>query len=140
MSQMSIRSHSVGKQLFALKLESFVHNPFCKRDPLKNQGHLGTRTLHWVDLHQDKSILVFYLWPEGGSPRVGTPSGGIRENGTSYRVVTDVWDFQGKSGSSGSCQLFLGFLVKIAVPKMSGKALEVPDILLPDIRRLLILA
>ena len=25
----------------------------------------------------------FYLWPEGGNPRVGTPSGGIRENGAS---------------------------------------------------------
>ena len=24
-----------------------------------------------------------YLWPEGRSPRVGTPSGGIRENGAS---------------------------------------------------------
>ena len=25
----------------------------------------------------------FYLWPEGRNPRVGTPSGGIRENGAS---------------------------------------------------------
>ena len=24
-----------------------------------------------------------YLWPEGRNPRVGTPSGGIRENGAS---------------------------------------------------------
>ena len=45
----------------------------------------------------------------------------------SYRVVADVWEkdiweFQAKSGSSGSCQLFLHFLGKIAVRKMSGKA------------------
>ena len=32
------------------------------------------------------------------------------------------WDFQAKSGSSGSCRLFLRFLGKIAVPKVSGKA------------------
>ena len=32
----------------------------------------------------------------------------------------DVWEFQAKSGSSGSCRL--------------GERLEVPDILLPDIR------
>ena len=34
----------------------------------------------------------------------------------------DVWDFQGKSGSSGSCRLFLCFLGNIVVPKISGKA------------------
>ena len=34
----------------------------------------------------------------------------------------DVWDFQAKSGSSGSCRLFLFFLGKVAVPKLSGKA------------------
>ena len=62
-----------------------------------------------------------------------------------YRVVADVWkkgawEFQAKSGSSGSCRLFLHFLGKIAVQEMSGrKHLEVPDILLPDIRGLLIL-
>ena len=33
----------------------------------------------------------------------------------------DVWEFQGRSGSSGSCRLFLHFLGKIAVQKMSGK-------------------
>ena len=33
----------------------------------------------------------------------------------------DVWDFQAKSGSSGSCRLFLHFLAKIAVQEMSGK-------------------
>ena len=38
----------------------------------------------------------------------------------------DVWDFQDKSGSSGSCRLFLRFLGKIAVPKMSGKAAGSP--------------
>ena len=32
----------------------------------------------------------------------------------------DVWEFQAKSGSSGSCRLFLHFLGKIAVRKMSG--------------------
>ena len=34
----------------------------------------------------------------------------------------DVWDFQAKSGSSVSCTLFLHFLGKIAVQKMSSKA------------------
>ena len=33
----------------------------------------------------------------------------------------DVWEFQAKSGSSGSCCLFLYFLRKIAVQEMSGK-------------------
>ena len=28
-------------------------------------------------------IVLLYLWPEGRNPRVGTPSGGIRENGAS---------------------------------------------------------
>ena len=50
----------------------------------------------------------------------------------------DVWEFQAKSGSSSSCRLFLHFLGKIAVQEMSGKRLEVPDILLPDIHGLLI--
>ena len=31
-----------------------------------------------------KYVWIFsYLWPEGRNPRVGTPSGGIRENGAS---------------------------------------------------------
>ena len=34
----------------------------------------------------------------------------------------DVWDFQAKSGSSGSRRLFLCLLGKVAVPEMSGKA------------------
>ena len=34
----------------------------------------------------------------------------------------DVWEFQAKSGSSGSCLLFLHFLGKIAIRKMFGKA------------------
>ena len=43
-----------------------------------------------------------------------------------YRKVADVWkkdvwEFQAKSGSSGSCHLFLHFLGKIAVRKMSGR-------------------
>ena len=33
----------------------------------------------------------------------------------------DVWEFQAKSGSSGSCRLFLDFLGKITVREMSGK-------------------
>ena len=33
----------------------------------------------------------------------------------------DVWEFQAKSGSSGSCRLFRHFLGKIAVQEMSGK-------------------
>ena len=33
----------------------------------------------------------------------------------------DVWEFQARSGSSGSCSLFLSFLGKIAVQEMSGK-------------------
>ena len=33
----------------------------------------------------------------------------------------DVWDFQAKSGSSGSCCLFLHFLGKITVRQMSGR-------------------
>ena len=51
----------------------------------------------------------------------------------------DVWEFQAKSGSSGSCGLFLHFLGKSAVQEgCLGKRLEVPDVLLPDIRGLLI--
>ena len=46
----------------------------------------------------------------------------------------DVWDFWAKSGSSGSCHLFVHFIRKIAVLR---KRLEVPDILLPDVRGLL---
>ena len=34
----------------------------------------------------------------------------------------DVWDVQAKSGSSGSCRIFLHCLRQIAVPRMSGKA------------------
>ena len=34
----------------------------------------------------------------------------------------DVWEFQAKSGSSGSCCLLLHFLGKTAVQEMSGKA------------------
>ena len=33
----------------------------------------------------------------------------------------DVWEFQAKSGCSGSCRLFLHFLGKIAVQKLSGR-------------------
>ena len=33
--------------------------------------------------------LVFYLSPEGRSPRVGTPLGGIKENGTSWGPLSD---------------------------------------------------
>ena len=48
-----------------------------------------------------------------------------------YRVVADVWkkdvwEFQAKSGSSGSCRLFLHFLRKIAVQEMSGKTPGAP--------------
>ena len=44
----------------------------------------------------------------------------------SSRVVADVWEkdvweFQAKPGSSGSCRLFLHFQGKIAVQEMSGK-------------------
>ena len=57
-------------------------------------------------------------WCKGGTPQKGGYFG---------RVVADVWekdvwDFQAKSGSSGSCRIFLRFLGKIAVPKMSKKA------------------
>ena len=46
----------------------------------------------------------------------------------------DVWDFQAKSGSSGSCTLFLHFLGNHRSSKnVFEKRLEVPDILLPDI-------
>ena len=38
----------------------------------------------------------------------------------------DVWEFQAKSGSSGSCRLFLHFLWKIAVQEMSGKTPRSP--------------
>ena len=43
-----------------------------------------------------------------------------------YQMVADVWEqdvweFRAKSGSSGSCRLFLRFLGKIAVQEMSGK-------------------
>ena len=64
------------------------------------------------------------------------------KSSTIFRVVADVWEkdvwvIQAKSGSSASCRLFLRFLGKIAVQKMLGKRLEVPDILLPDIHGLL---
>ena len=37
-------------------------------------------------IHQGESNMhQITLWPEGRNPRVGTPSGGIRENGASYR-------------------------------------------------------
>ena len=57
--------------------------------------------------------------------RYTPPFRGIAKN----RVVADVWekgvwDFQAKSGSSGSCRSFLHFLRKIAVQKVSGKRLE----------------
>ena len=39
---------------------------------------------------------------------------------------TDVWEFQAMSGSSGSCRLFLHFLGKRAVQKISGKTLASP--------------
>ena len=38
----------------------------------------------------------------------------------------DVWDFQAKSGSSGSCRLLPDFLGKIAVQEMSGKTPGTP--------------
>ena len=38
----------------------------------------------------------------------------------------DVWEFQAKSGSWGSCRLFLHFLRKIAVQEMSGKTPGAP--------------
>ena len=65
---------------------------------------------------------------------------GYRRRINFSRVVVDVWekdvwDFQGKSGSSGSFPLVLHFLGNIAVQEIClGKRLEVPDILLPDIR------
>ena len=46
----------------------------------------------------------------------------------------------GQVGSSGSCHLFLVSKGKSQFKKCLGKRLEVPDILLPDIRGLLILA
>ena len=53
-------------------------------------------------------------------------SEGIQSGKSKAQVATDVWekdvwDFQAKSGSSGSCPLFPHFLGKIAVQKMSGK-------------------
>ena len=89
LSQTSIRSHSVGKQLFALKLESFVQNPFCKRDLLKSQGHLGTRTLHWVDLHQDKSILVRSP-PKGAGKKV--PRENCRKVSKNFLTFLTIFD------------------------------------------------
>ena len=58
---------------------------------------------------------------------------------TASRVVADVWekdvwDFQAKSGNS-SCSSF--FNAKSQFKKCLGEHLEVPDILLPDIRGLL---
>ena len=50
----------------------------------------------------------------------------------------DVWDPPGQVWEFRFCLLFLHFLGKIAVQKKClGKHLEVPDILLPDIRGLL---
>ena len=48
----------------------------------------------------------------------------------------DVWDFQAKSGSSGTCRFFLHFLGKIAVQKWSGKAPGSPRH--PSFRRLFV--
>ena len=48
----------------------------------------------------------------------------------------DVWEFQAKSGSSGSRRLFLHFLGKIAVRKMSGRTPGNPRHSLADIRGL----
>ena len=50
----------------------------------------------------------------------------VFRNRKTYRKVADVWkkdvwEFQAKSGSSGSCRLFLHFLGRIAVRKMSGR-------------------
>ena len=49
----------------------------------------------------------------------------------SLETPGQVWE------SSGSCRLFLHFLGKSQFKKCLGKHLEVPDILLPDIRGLL---
>ena len=53
-------------------------------------GTLSETTLRDPKTSQKLSAL-FYLWPEGRNPRVGTPSGGIRENGASYRVFLNLW-------------------------------------------------
>ena len=50
-------------------------------------------------------------------------SGHLRVNQKAADVwEKDVWEFQAKSGSSGSCCLFLYFRGKIAVQDISGKA------------------
>ena len=51
--------------------------------------------------------------------------------GSSNQKYADIWEkdvcnFQAKSGSSGSCPLFLNFIGKITIPEMSGKELECP--------------
>ena len=60
------------------------------------------------------------------------PSGWSR---TSDVWEQDAWDFQGKSGSSGSCRLFLHFLGTMAVQKLSGKAPGSPRPRHPSSRR-----
>ena len=72
-------------------------------------------------------------WPILGRSRMSgrRTSGSSRPSRTTqgmahFRKVADVWEkdvweFQAKSGSSGSCRLFLHFLGKIAVRKMSGR-------------------
>ena len=69
--------------------------------------------------HIEDRVLDASRW----SPFSGNFIGAISAD---YQVVADVWkkgvwEFQAKSGSSGSRRLFLHFLGKIAVHKMSGK-------------------
>ena len=77
---------------------------------------------------------LFTVPGRGGMWSVGCKSGHKSRNSLTvnctdlccFRKVADVWkknvwEFQAKSGSSGSCRLFLHFLGKIAVLKMSGR-------------------
>ena len=57
--------------------------------------------------------------PERPSARYPPPCRAIRKVADVWEK--DVWKFQAKSGSSGSCRLFLHFPGKIAVRKMSGR-------------------
>ena len=61
------------------------------------------------------------LEPETGTVRTVFPDTEVLVRVAADVWEKDVWEFQAKSGSSGSCRLFLHFLGKIAVQELSGK-------------------
>ena len=89
-------------------------NPHLQSSPQKKNrglvgGSLENFNLAW-NFQSQRAILNFFnLWALRG----------VRKVADVWKK--DVWEFQAKSGSSGSCRLFLHFLGKIAVRKTSGR-------------------